>query len=116
MHARFVRLSSAAAAVAATTFVFGSPVAHAAEGDAEFLSTLAGLGIEFATPDEAVAAGNNICDIVSEGNANGIAPTEIRSVVVNSMVGESLTSAEATQVMLSAVSAYCPEFATVVGS
>ena len=63
MHARFVRLSSAAAAVAATTFVFGSPVAQAADGDAEFLATLAGLGIEFATPDEAVAAGNNICDI-----------------------------------------------------
>ena len=35
MHARFVRLSSAAAAVAATTFVFGSPVAQAADGDAE---------------------------------------------------------------------------------
>ena len=109
MHARFARLSSATAAIAVTTVVFGSPVAQAADGDA-------GLGIEFATPDEAVAAGNNICDIVSEGNANGIAPTEIRSVVVNSMVGESLTSAEATQVMLSAVSAYCPEFTAVVDS
>ena len=68
MHARFARLSSAAAAIAVTTVVFGSPVAQAADGDAEFLATLAGLGIEFATPDEAVAAGNNICDIVSEGN------------------------------------------------
>lgn len=115
MHARFARMPSAAAAIAALTFTFGSPVAQAAEGDAEFLSTLAGLGIEFATPDEAVAAGNNICDIVSEGNANGIAPTEIRSVVVNSMVGESLTSVEATQVMLSAVSAYCPELTAAVG-
>ena len=53
MHARFARLSSATAAIAVTTVVFGSPVAQAADGDAEFLSTLAGLGIEFATPDEA---------------------------------------------------------------
>ena len=116
MHAGFARFSSATAAAAAALLAFGLPVAHAAEGDAEFLATLAGLGIEFATTAEAVAAGNNICDIVAEGNANGVAPANIRSVVVDSMVGESLSSAEATQVMLSAVAAYCPEYTAVIGA
>lgn len=114
MHARFVCLSTVAAAAAAALTV-GSPVAHAAEGDAQFLAALTDLGIVFATPDEAIAAGNNVCDIVAEGSANSVAPTEIRSAIVNSMVGEGLTGADATQLMISAVAAYCPEYDAVLG-
>lgn len=112
MHARFARLAVMAAAGA---LMIGAPVAHAAEGDEQFLAALADLGIVFESPEEAVAAGNNVCDIVAEGSANAVTPVEIRSAIVNSMVGEGLSEAEAGQVMISAVAAYCPQYTTVTG-
>ena len=112
MHARLVRPAIAAAAAA---LVVGAPLAHAAEGDAQFLASLADLGIVFATPEDAVAAGNNVCDIVAEGSANGVAPTEIRSAIVNAMLGEGLTEAEAGRLMIGAVAAYCPVYTAVTG-
>ena len=110
MHARFIPL---AVTTAAAVLVVGAPAAHAAEGDAQFLAALAELGIVFASPEEAVAAGNNVCDIVAEGSANAVAPAEIRSAIVNSMVGEGLTEADAGQLMISAVAAYCPQYSAV---
>ncbi|MDY6995958.1 MAG: DUF732 domain-containing protein [Actinomycetota bacterium] len=114
MHARYVRLSSSIAAAGAAALVLGSPAAHAGEGDAQFLSTLADLGIVFATDDEAIAAGNNVCDIVAEGSANNLPATEIRSAIITAMVGEGLTDVAGTQVMDSAVATYCPEYGAVV--
>lgn len=116
MNARFVRLSIIAASAAATALLAGAPAVHAAEGDAQFLAGLADLGITFATPEAAIAAGNNVCDIVSEGSANSIAPAEIRSAIVNAMVGEGLTENSAIQLMATAVAAYCPDFDVLLGA
>ncbi len=116
MYRRHSRLMSIAAASAAMTTLFmGSPVAHATEADDQFLSVVASLGLEFGTLDEAVAAGNNICDIVAEGSANNINQSKIRASIVESLQGEGLDGPKATQLMRGAVNAYCPQYNNVVG-
>lgn len=116
MSRRRVRLTiiTAAASATMTTLFMGSPIAHATEADDQFHSVLTNLGIEFATPDEATAAGNNICDIVAEGSANNISATEIRSSIVESLREEGLTDPTAAQLMFGAVNAYCPQYDAVV--
>lgn len=115
MYVRTAGLSALAAATAVAALVAGPPIAHASEADSQFLSALADLGIQFATPDAAVAAGNNVCDIVAEGSANNVDPARIRADIVASMLDEGLTEATATQLMWSAVAAYCPQYNAVVG-
>ncbi|KWX67147.1 DUF732 domain-containing protein [Mycobacterium sp. NAZ190054] len=110
MRARFALLTIAAALAA----VAAAPAAHATDADTQFLGLVADLGLEFATPDEAVAAGNNVCDIVAEGSANNVAPAEIRADIISSLLGEGLDEVKATQFMLGAVSAYCPVYDGVV--
>ena len=119
MYRRRARLTiiaaGAAAAVAMTTLSMGSPVAHATEADDQFLSVVTDLGFEFATPDEAVEAGNNVCDIVAEGNANNISPSEIRSSISASLLEQGVDETSAAQLMRGAVDAYCPQYYAVVG-
>ncbi|MBX7435113.1 DUF732 domain-containing protein [Mycobacterium sp. Y57] len=105
----------AVSALAAAALAMPAPVANATDADAQFLSVLADLGIVFPTSDEAVEAGNNVCDIVAEGSANNVDPARIRSDIVASMMGEGLTDADATQLMWSAVDAYCPQYNAVAG-
>ena len=115
-HARRTIIAAGAAASAATmTFFLGSSSAHATEADDQFLSVLADLGLQFATPDEAIEAGNNICDIVAEGSSNNISPPEIRSSIIESLRSEGIDAAAATQLMWGAVNAYCPQYNAVVG-
>ncbi len=116
MHVRPTGLSGLVAATAAATLLVAAPIARASEADAQFLSALADLGVQFATVDEAVAAGNNVCDIVAEGSANNVDPARIRADIVASMLGEGLAEATATAMMVSAVAAYCPVYNAVVGS
>ncbi len=104
----------AAASAAMTTLFMGSPAAHATEADDKFLAVVASLGLEFGTLDEAVAAGNNICDIVAEGSANNFSPSKIRTSIVASLQGEGLDGPRATQLMRGAVNAYCPVYNNVV--
>ncbi|MGB0969811.1 MAG: DUF732 domain-containing protein [Mycobacterium sp.] len=108
-------MSIAATSAAMTTLFMGSPVAHATEADDQFLAVVASLDLEFGTLDEAVAAGNNICDIVAEGSANNIDLSKIRVSIVESLEGEGLDGPRATQLMRGAVSAYCPQYNNVVG-
>lgn len=117
MYSRHVHLTGIAAAVsaAAATLLVGATTANATESDDQFLSVVAELGLGFATPDEAIEAGNNICDIVAEGTANNIAPPEIRSSIIESLRGEGLDGPRATQLMWGAVNAYCPQYDAAVG-
>jgi hypothetical protein len=116
MYSRCTRLMAVAAGTAASVAVLmGAPIAHATEADDQFLAVVANLGLEFATPDEAVEAGNNVCDIVSEGSANNISPAEIRSSIITSLRGEGVDNAVAAQLMWGAVDAYCPQYNAVVG-
>lgn len=116
MYRRHARLMNIAALTAAVTMLLvGSPTAHGTEADDQFLSVVASLGLEFDTSDEAIEAGNNICDIAAEGGANNINPIEIRSKIVESLEGEGLDNSKATQLMWGAVNAYCPQYNAVVG-
>lgn len=116
MHRLNTRLINIAAASAATTTLFlGSPIANATEEDDQFLAVVASLGLAFGTLDEAVEAGNNICDIVAEGSVNSVSTAEIRSRIVESLESEGLDGSHATQLMQGAVRAYCPEYNSVVG-
>lgn len=114
MRARYPRLLISVAGAAAVAAAITAPAAHATDADIQFLTLVDDLGIEFATADEAVAAGNNVCDIVAEGSANNIAPAEIRGSVLRSLAGEGLDEDRATQLMLGAVNAYCPVYNGVV--
>lgn len=114
-RARLTIIASVAASAAMTTLFMGSSSAHATEADDQFLSVLADLGLQFATPDEAIEAGNNICDIVAEGSANNISQPEIRSSIIESLHGEGIDAPKATQLMWGAVNAYCPQYNAVVG-
>lgn len=116
MHRRHAQLMCVTAVSAAMTTLFlGSPIAHATEADEQFLAVVASLGLEFGTLDEAVAAGNNICDIVAEGSANSVSPETIRGRIVASLEGEDLDGPRAAQLMRGAVNAYCPQYDAVVG-
>lgn len=116
MHSRRTRLAVVAAGtVASVAVLMGSPIANATDADDQFLAVVANLGLEFATPDDAVEAGNNVCDIVSEGSANDISPAEIRSSIIESLLSEGVDNAMAAQLMWGAVNAYCPQYHAVVG-
>ncbi|MGD9620100.1 MAG: DUF732 domain-containing protein [Mycolicibacterium sp.] len=115
MYRRYAPLGSIAAASMAATFFMGSPIAQANEADDQFLAVVASLGLEFGTLDEAVEAGNNICDIVAEGSANNVSPAEIRDRIVDSLEGEGVNASSSTQLMRGAVNAYCPQYHAVVG-
>ena len=114
-HARPAITAASAAATAMTILFAGSPIAQATEADDQFLSVVTNLGLTFATSDDAIAAGNNICDIVAEGSANNISPLEIRSSIIESLQGEGLEGPSAEQLMWGAVNAYCPQYNAVVG-
>lgn len=114
MRATFARLSILAAGAAAAVALASPPTASATDADAQFLAVVAGLGLEFATHDEAVEAGNNVCDIVAEGSSNNVDPAEIRRSIVTSLLGEGVTEDQATRLMVGAVSAYCPIYNGVV--
>ncbi|MCH9640315.1 MAG: DUF732 domain-containing protein [Actinomycetia bacterium] len=116
MCSRYVstRIVAAAASAAMATMFLGSPIAHATEADDQFHSVLTTLGLDFDTPEQATAAGNNICDIVAEGSANNISPPEIRSSIIESLRGDGLAGSTAAQLMQGAVNAYCPEYDAVV--
>ena len=119
MNTRHAGLKIIAAGVTASaamaTLFLVSPIAHATEADDQFLSVITNLGLEFATPDEAIEAGNNVCDIVAEGSANNISPPEIRTSIIESLPGEGLEDPTAAQLMWGAVNAYCPQYNAVVG-
>ena len=114
MRGTYARLSILAAGALAAIAMTGPPAAHATDGDAQFLAVVAELGLGFATPDEAVEAGNNVCDIVAEGSANNISPLEIRASIVNSLLGEGVNEEQAMALMVGAVGAYCPAYNGVV--
>jgi hypothetical protein len=114
MRGTYARLSILAAGVLAAVAVSGAPAAHATDADAQFLAAVAELGLTFDTPDDAVQAGNNVCDIVAEGSANNIAPVEIRSSIVTSLLGEGVNEQQAVSLMVAAVGAYCPTYNGVV--
>jgi Protein of unknown function (DUF732) len=105
MRATYARLSILAAGVAGAVAMAGPPAAFATDADAQFLAVVTELGLEFATPDEAVEAGNNVCDIVAEGSSNSI---------VASLLGEGVNEDQATRLMVGAVGAYCPMYNGVV--
>ena len=116
MYSRCTRLTAVAAGtVASVAALMGSPIAYATEADDQFLAVVANLGLGFATPDEAVEAGNNVCDIVAEGSANNVSPAEIRGSIIASLLSEGVDDAMAAQLMWGAVNAYCPQYNTVVG-
>lgn len=114
MRATYARLAILATGVAAALATAGLPTASATDADAQFLAVVAELGLEFGTPDEAVEAGNNVCDIVAEGSSNNVDPAEIRRSIVSSLLGEGVTEDQATRLMVGAVSAYCPIYNGVV--
>lgn len=114
MRAICARLTFLAAGAAAAAALAATPLAHSTDADSQFLAVVADLGLQFATPDEAVAAGNNVCDVVAEGSANNVAPAEIRADIVTSLLGEGVTENQATHLMIGAVGAYCPMYNGIV--
>lgn len=99
---------------AAVALVAAAPLAHATDADAAFLAVVAELGLDFQTPDEAIEAGNNVCDVVSEGSANHVDPARIRNDIVTSLLDEGVNGDQATRLMVGAVNAYCPVYNAVV--
>ena len=116
MNSRSARLAHVAAVAtvsAGLLMLAGPPTAHATEADAQFLSVVADLGLQFETPEEATEAGNNVCDIVAEGTVNNIDPATVRAKIVDALLAEGVDNAAATQLMRGAVNAYCPEYNAV---
>ncbi|MGE2833918.1 DUF732 domain-containing protein [Mycobacterium sp. SMC-4] len=115
MRARHVVSSIIAAAAVGVPAVVGMHSAGAIDSDAEFLALLQKLGVTFASEEQAVEAGNNICDIVAEGAANHVDPVRIQTDLMQSLQAEGLGPAAAAGLMRGAVSAYCPMYQAVVG-
>lgn len=115
MRARHTIASIVAAAALAMPLSIGTPGAHATDPDSQFLALLNTLGVDFASEEQAVEMGNNICGIVAEGAANGVDPTRVRADLVQSLQAEGLPPAQAAAMMQGAVRAYCPGYQAVVG-
>ncbi|MDG4665981.1 DUF732 domain-containing protein [Mycobacterium sp. 236(2023)] len=105
--------STILAAGAAAALVL-APAAQATDADAQFLAVVTELGLQFDTPEDAVEAGNNVCDIVAEGAANNADPARIRGDIMNSLLGEGVNHDQATRLMVGAVGAYCPVYNGIV--
>ncbi|MGE2737759.1 DUF732 domain-containing protein [Mycolicibacterium vaccae] len=116
MRARHLVSSLIAAATASVPAVLGMQSASATDTDTEFLGLLNKLGVTFASEEQAVEAGNNICDIVAEGAANNIDPARIQADLVQSLQGEGLDATRAAVLMRGAVAAYCPIYRASVGA
>lgn len=114
MRATYARLTILAAGAVAATAMTATPIAQATDADAQFLSVVAELGLQFDTTDDAVEAGNNVCDIVAEGSTNNVSPAEIRGSIIKSLLGEGVNEDQAFRLMVGAVSAYCPMYNGVV--
>lgn len=114
MRATYARLTTLAACAVAAAALATAPIAQATDAEAQFLSLVAELGLGFDTTDDAVEAGNNVCDIVAEGSANNVSPAEIRGSIVTSLLGEGVNEDQATRLMVGAVNAYCPTYNGVV--
>lgn len=70
---------------------------------------VAELGLQFDATEDAVEAGNTVCDIVAEGSTNNVSPAEIRGSIMTSLLGEGVNEDQAVRLMVGAVSAYCPD-------
>ncbi|MGQ9407255.1 DUF732 domain-containing protein [Mycolicibacterium gilvum] len=114
MRAHHFRSSIVAAGIAAAAMSVAVPAAHATDADAQFLAVVAELGLRFDTPQEATEAGDNVCDIVAEGTANGFDPARIRAAIVDSLLTDGVNQDQAVRLMVAAVGAYCPTYNGVV--
>ncbi len=114
MRVHITRSAMLALSAAAAAVLAAAPLAHATDADAQFLAVVTELGLQFDSPEEAVEAGNNVCDIVAEGTANNVDPARIRVDIVNSLLGEGVNHDQATRLMVGAVGAYCPVYNGVV--
>lgn len=115
MYTFCARLATIAAGVVSGAFAVAMPTANATEADDQFLVIVSNLGIEFSSPDQAIQTGNYVCDIVAEGSANSVNPVQIRSDIVNRLMGRGLNSSQAANLMWGAVDTYCPQYNAVVG-
>ncbi|PQD99296.1 DUF732 domain-containing protein [Mycobacterium sp. EPG1] len=111
MRAHNIGLSLVSAGAVALAL---APVGNATDADAAFLAAVAHLGLQFGTAEEAVEAGNNVCDVVAEGSANNVDPARIRADIIANLLGEGVDEYQATHLMTAAVSAYCPTYDHVV--
>lgn len=114
MRAHIARPTILAAGAAAAGVLALAPLAHATDADSQFLAVVSELGLEFGSPEEATAAGNNVCDVVAEGTANNVDPARIRSDIVDSLLGEGVTGDQAARLMAAAIGAYCPVYNSVL--
>ncbi|BBX15147.1 DUF732 domain-containing protein [Mycolicibacterium duvalii] len=115
MRARHAVSSIIVAATASVPVLLGMHTAHATDPDTEFVALLSTLGVNFASEEQAVEMGNNICGIVAEGAANGVDPARVQLDLVQSLQGDGLDAAQAAALMQGAVRAYCPGYQAVVG-
>jgi hypothetical protein len=110
MRAHIARPTILAVGTAAAAVLAIAPLAHATDADSQFLAVVTELGLDFGSQEEATAAGNNVCDVVAEGTANNVDPARIRRDIVDSLLGEGVTTDQATRLMVAAIGAYCPVY------
>ena len=110
MRAHIAHPTILAVGAAVAAFLALAPLGHATDAYSQFLAVVTELGLEFGSPEEATAAGNNVCDVVAEGTANNVDPARIRSDIVNSLLSEGVTGDQATRLMVAAIGAYCPVY------
>ena len=77
--------------------------------DADFIATLNKAGITYRSPDQAVAAGKEVCALMNDGESGA----DVVKKVTEVNPGFAVTSA--TQFAAIAASAYCPQFVTGSG-
>jgi hypothetical protein len=73
------------------------------DADATFLASLRQAGITYQSPDQAVAAGKKVCDLISSGKS---APDVVQQLI---SANPGFTTDGATKFAGIAANAYCPD-------
>jgi Protein of unknown function (DUF732) len=95
-----ILVASVAVLIGLAIPAYGDPTSQ----DANFLAALDKAGISYGSPDQAIAAGNAVCQLLSEGKSAAEAAWQL--VITN----PGLTSDTATEFAGIAASVYCPQY------
>jgi Protein of unknown function (DUF732) len=113
---RFVKvvLSASVTAAAITASMAGAPSAWSdvTAQDQQFLKVVEQLNVPVNSDEDAIAIGQEICKAVEAGR---IEPARTVRGVMGRLQGQGLNKGQAANLVWGAVSAYCPQYSSIVG-
>jgi hypothetical protein len=116
-HAMIRHRRTVAAVMAAAGLVMfgGAATAQAQTKDELFTEALVKIGIPLGPEDEAPAIGKRVCEMLTNGLTGNPNPVPVVRGVVTTLASKGITKDQAVSLTRVSVSAYCPQYARLIG-